>query len=164
MDHNTKAKEKGYRDFYQQIREKINRWASDGKLLKKKGKWTDKFLQYLLVFPDMVYLTIKLFIDRKVPANVKGYILMLFVYLISPIDILPDFIPVLGFIDDLLVLVIVLNKIINSADKELLARIKSHWVGEDDIFAKVKEIIAVMNDISSQIPKALYSFMKRDKE
>ncbi len=164
MDHNTKGKEKEYRDFYQKIRKKINGWASDGKLFKKRGKWTDKFLQYLLVFPDMVYLTIKLFVDRKVPANVKGYILMLFVYLISPIDILPDFIPVLGFIDDLVVLVIVLNKIINSADKELLSRIKIHWTGEDDIFAKVKEIIAVMNDISSQIPKALYNFMNRDKE
>jgi uncharacterized membrane protein YkvA (DUF1232 family) len=112
----------------------------------------------------MVYLTIKLFIDRKVPAQVKGYILMLLVYLISPIDILPDFIPVLGFIDDLLVMVVVLNKIINSADKELLARIENHWTGEEDIFAKVKEIIGVMNDISSQIPKALYNFMMRDKD
>jgi uncharacterized membrane protein YkvA (DUF1232 family) len=84
-------------------------------------------------------------------------------YLVSPIDIVPDFIPAAGFIDDLLVMVIFLNKIINTADTKLLDKIKTLWAGEDDVFIKVKEIIAVMNEISSNIPKSIYKFMKRKK-
>ena len=157
------AKEKKYEDFYQRLRVKINKWVKNGRINKKNGRWTDSFLQYLMTLPDLVHLMIKLFTDRKVAAHVKGYLLVAFAYLISPIDIIPDFIPVAGFIDDLLVIVVMLNKIINSADRELLETIKKHWAGEEDVFAKIKEIVGVMNDLSSQLPKALYGFMKRKK-
>lgn len=161
MEESKKKNDQEYKDFYQRVRDKIDKWAKTGRLEKKRGKWTDKFLQYLLVFPDLVYLMIKLFIDREIAASIKGYILVLFVYLISPIDIIPDFIPVIGFIDDLLILVVILNKIINSADPEVLEKIKAYWTGKDDVFVKVKEIITVMNEISSKIPKAIYNFMQK---
>jgi uncharacterized membrane protein YkvA (DUF1232 family) len=150
-------------DFYQRLRIKINNWIKNGRLYKKTGKWTDPFVQYLLVLPDLAHLVIKLFFDKEVPNAVKGYLLVALAYLVSPIDIVPDFIPVAGFIDDLLIMVVFLNKIINSADAALLNKIKSHWAGEDDVFMKVKEIVAVMNNISSNIPKSLYKFMKRKK-
>ncbi len=154
------SKEKKYEDFYQRLRVKINKWVKNGNINKRKGKWTDHFLQYLLLLPDLVHLMIKLFTDRKVPAHVKGYLLVAFAYLVSPIDIIPDFIPVAGFIDDLLVVVVVLNKIINSANRELRDTIETHWAGDDDVFEKVKEIVGVMNDLSSKLPKAIYNFMK----
>lgn len=157
------AKEKKYSDFYQRLRVKINKWVQNGKINKKKGGWTDHFLQYLLLLPDMVHLMIKLFSHRKVPAHVKGYILVALAYLVSPIDLIPDFIPVAGFIDDLLVTAILLNKIINSADRELMETIKTLWAGEEDVFAKVKEIVGVMNNLSSHLPKAIYNFMKREE-
>ena len=64
MAESIQKKEQQYSDFYKKLRKKINQWAQDGKLDKKRGKWTDKFLQYLLILPDMVYLMIKLFVDR----------------------------------------------------------------------------------------------------
>jgi uncharacterized membrane protein YkvA (DUF1232 family) len=152
-----------FEDFYQRLRIRINTWTKSGRLYQKTGKWTDHFLQYLLVLPDLAHLMIKLFFDKEVPNAVKGYLLVALAYLVSPIDILPDFIPVAGFIDDLLILVVFLNKIINSADTKLLNKIKTHWAGEDDVFMKVKEIIGVTNEISSNIPKSLYKFMKRKK-
>ena len=155
--------EEKFEDFYQRLRTKINKWIKSGRLYKKTGKWSDHFLQYLLVLPDMAHLMIKLFIDKEVPNIIKGYLLVALAYLVSPIDIVPDFIPVAGFIDDLLVVVVFLNKIINSADAKLLDKIKILWAGEDDVFLKVKEIITVMNDISSNIPKSIYKFMKRKK-
>ncbi len=154
-----REKAKKYNGFYLRLRRKINTWAQGGKLRKKSGKWTDHFLQYLLVLPDLVHLMIKLFTDRDVPKPVKGYLLVGFAYLISPIDIIPDFIPVAGFVDDLVVMVVVLNKIINSANAELLKKIETYWAGEDDVFQKIKEITALINGISAQIPKSLYNFM-----
>ena len=41
--------------------------------------------------------------DRRVPLYVKAIPLFLGLYLISPIDIIPDFIPVVGFLDDVLI-------------------------------------------------------------
>jgi len=86
-----------------------------------------------------------------------------FAYLISPIDIVPDFIPVFGFVDDLLITVVLLNKIINSGDKIIINKIKFYWVGEEDIFLKIKEIVAAMNELSSQIPKSISGFFDKHK-
>ena len=41
--------------------------------------------------------------DRRVPIYVKAIPLSLALYLVSPIDIIPDFIPVVGFLDDVLI-------------------------------------------------------------
>ncbi len=155
------AKKKSFDDFYIKIRLKITNWFESGKLGEKTGKWTDSFVQYLLVFPDMVHLLIKLVGDKEVSSKVKGAILMGFVYLISPIDIIPDFIPVIGFIDDLLITVLVLNKIINNSDEDLKKKIKVYWVGEEDVFIKVKEIVSLMNEMSAQIPKSISRFFNR---
>ncbi len=163
MGNSIKKKEKKYQDFYQKLREKIGKWAKEDKLNKKTGKWTDKFVQYLLILPDIVHLMIKLLVDKEVSPLTKSYILMAFVYLISPIDIIPDFIPVAGFVDDLLVSIIILNKIINTVDTQILYKIKTYWAGEDDIFVKVKEITSLINDLSSQIPKSILNFMKKKK-
>lgn len=157
------SEEKKYNDFYRRLRIKINHWVTSGRLNKKTGRWTDKFMQYLLVLPDLVHLMIKLLGDRGTPARIKGYIVIAFTYLISPIDIIPDFIPVAGFIDDLLVLVIILNKIINSADEIVLERIKNLWAGEDDVFDKIKEITETMNALTAEIPRSIYNFMKTGK-
>ncbi|MEN8152395.1 MAG: DUF1232 domain-containing protein [Acidobacteriota bacterium] len=163
MDKLSVSKKGSFDDFYHRIRKKILSWFKSGKLDKKTGKWTDNFLQYLLVFPDLVHLLIKLFSDREVPPRIKGFIVMGFAYLISPIDIIPDFIPVAGLIDDLLITVIILNKIINSGDEKLVGKVKSYWAGEDDILVKVREITGVMNDVSSQIPKSISDFLKKRK-
>lgn len=160
----AKNEKKRYGDFYKKLRDKVNKWAKNGHLEKKSGKWTDYLVQYLLILPDMVHLMIKLFADRKVPKHYKGYILVVLAYLISPIDVIPDFIPVAGFIDDLVVMVVMLNKIINAGDEVMLERIKTHWAGKDDVFEKVKEIFAVINSLSAHIPGSLYTFMTGKKK
>jgi len=161
MEKSLKKKEKKYQDFYQELRQKINQWVLDGRLTKKTGKWTDKFVQYLLVFPDFIHLLIKLLIDNNISALKKSYIIMALAYVFSPIDFIPDFIPVAGFVDDLLVVAILINKIINTEDTNTLTKIKYYWAGEEDIFMKVKEIITIMNELSSQIPKSIYKFIKK---
>ncbi len=156
-------KKGSFDDFYLKIRKKVTDWAESGKLGKKSGKWMDGFVQYLLLFPDLIHLMIKLFGDSEVPSKIKGMIVIGFAYLISPIDIIPDFIPVFGLVDDLLVSVILLNKIINSGDEKLKKKISYYWVGEEDIFLKIKEIVSMMNDLSAQIPKSISGFFNRHK-
>lgn len=161
MNKMIKEKAKFHKDFYQNLREKINKWTNEGKLKKRSGKWTDAFLQYLMVLPDIAHLMIKLLADKDINSLYKKYILLALVYLVSPIDFVPDILPVAGLIDDLLVMVIILNKIFNSKEPEILKKIKFYWAGEADVFIQVKEIIYILNEISSKLPKALYKFIKK---
>ncbi len=157
-------KKKGsFDDFYLRIRKKITDWSEEGKFGEKSGKWMDNFVQYLLIFPDLVHLMIKLIGDKEVSPKTKGMIVIGFAYLISPIDVVPDFIPVFGFVDDLLITVLLLNKIINTGEEELKKKIKAYWVGEDDIFLKVKEIVAAMNELSAKIPRSISGFFDKHK-
>ncbi len=149
--------------FYLKTRKRIFAWMKNGKLNRKTGRWTDDFIEYLLVFPDLIHLMIKLFTDREVSPKIKGYIVFGLAYLISPIDFIPDFIPVAGLIDDLLVSVIIINKIINSGDQLTLDKIKLYWAGESDVFEKVREIVLMINDVSSRIPGSFVNFLKRRK-
>ena len=59
MEKSINQQEKKYKDFYQKLRNKINHWAREEKWLKKTGNWTDNFIQYLLILPDIVHLLIK---------------------------------------------------------------------------------------------------------
>lgn len=163
MEKFSGKKEEKVKDFYQQLRQKVTSWAREGRLSERTGSWTDPFLQYLMMLPDMVHLLIKLLLDKEVSSRIKGYILIVFAYLLCPIDIIPDFLPVVGFIDDLLIIVVFLNKIINSKERSIIGKLKKYWAGEEDIFAKTKEIVAVMNELSAHIPKAIYNFIKKEK-
>ena len=150
-------------DFYHKLREKINRWAREGQLSQKTGRWTDPFTQYLMVLPDLVHLMIKLLLDRKTAPLIRSYIIIGLLYLMCPIDIVPDFIPVAGFIDDLLILCFILNKILNNANETTRAKIEEFWAGEDSVFVKVKEIVAVVNELAVKIPKSFFNFLDRNR-
>ena len=148
-------------DFYARLREKISDWAHSGKLFRTRGNWTDRFLQYLLLLPDLVHLKIKLLLDREITTTLKGYILIAIGYLLMPFDFIPDFLPVIGFIDDLMVITVFLNKIINSKDEKVLERIKHHWLGEEDIFLKVKDLMLIINELTAKIPRGIYRFINK---
>jgi uncharacterized membrane protein YkvA (DUF1232 family) len=61
------------------------------------------------VVPDLLRLVRDLIADRSVPLRVRIVLVGLLAWLVSPIDLIPDFIPILGPVDDLIVSVIVLR-------------------------------------------------------
>jgi len=150
-----------YEDFYQKIRKKITKWAKKNKLSKKTRGWTGRFVEYLIVFPDFVHLMIKLLLDREIPTRYKTIIVFAMSYLLSPLDVVPDIIPVAGLIDDLLVSVIILNRIINTEDQFVINKIKYHWAGEEDVLEKVQEIMDLANKLVSELPRGILKFMDR---
>lgn len=63
-------------------------------------------LQMLLNLPKIIKLIYRLFKDGRVPFYLKGILLLALAYVISPLDLIPDFImPIVGQIDDLIILV-----------------------------------------------------------
>lgn len=80
----------------------------------------------LRLAPDVARLLKRLAGDRAVPMGVRIWLVVLLVYLVSPIDLIPDFIPVLGYADDALVVVIALRFATPRAGS---AAIERRWPG-----------------------------------
>jgi uncharacterized membrane protein YkvA (DUF1232 family) len=98
-------------------------------LAKPKGPLLREALRLL---PDLLRLLRRLASDRTLPRGVRIRISLLLVYLAIPIDPIPDFIPVLGYADDAIVVALVLRSTVRRAG---LDAIKTHWPGTDDGFA-----------------------------
>jgi len=89
--------------------------------LKNKLKEKAKLLKSEVV---AIYLSMK---DSRTPIYAKIMIVITISYAFSPIDIVPDFIPVLGYLDDLVILPLLITASIKLIPKEILAenRIKA---------------------------------------
>ena len=88
----------------------------------------------LRLLPDVLRLLRRLAADRTLPRGVRIRLTLLLVYLAVPIDLIPDFIPVLGHADDAIIVTAVLRGVVRRAG---LAAVRSHWTGTDDGFAAV---------------------------
>jgi uncharacterized membrane protein YkvA (DUF1232 family) len=64
--------------------------------------------------------------DPTAPRRVRISLVLLLAYLISPIDLVPDFLPVIGHADDVIILAIALRSVVRSGGPDLLRR---HWPG-----------------------------------
>ena len=76
--------------------------------------------------PDCLVLLKRLLGDKRVPRRRKLVLVMLVVYLSIPIDLVPDFLPLVGQLDDVLVAALALRYALRSGGAELL---REHWPG-----------------------------------
>jgi uncharacterized membrane protein YkvA (DUF1232 family) len=78
--------------------------------------------------PDCLVLFKRLLADPRVPRRRKALILPLIAYLAMPFDLVPDFIPVVGQLDDAIVVAFVLRRLVRGADRAML---REHWPGPE---------------------------------
>ena len=84
--------------------------------------------------PDCVVLASRLVRDPRVPRRRKLLLLGLVGYLALPFDLVPDFIPVAGQLDDALVVALVLRSFVSSGGEPLL---REHWPGPERSLALI---------------------------
>ncbi|MFC7490687.1 MULTISPECIES: YkvA family protein [unclassified Knoellia] len=88
----------------------------------------------LRLLPDVVRLVRRLAGDSSLPRGVRLRLGILLAYLAMPIDLVPDFIPVIGYADDAVVVVVVLRSVVRRAG---VAALERHWPGTPAGFAAV---------------------------
>lgn len=88
----------------------------------------------LRAIPDVARLIVALLRDPALPTGVKVALAAAAVYLASPIDLIPDVIPVLGYLDDVLLVAIVIDGILNHVDRALVLRC---WPGSAESLERV---------------------------
>lgn len=87
--------------------------------------------------PDCLVSLRRLIGDERVPRRRKLVLLALVAYLSLPIDLVPDFIPVAGQIDDVIVAALALRYVLRSGGPELL---RLHWPGPDESLRAVERL------------------------
>ncbi len=91
----------------------------------------------LRLLPDVLGLVRRLAVDRDLPRGVRLRLWLLLGYLASPIDLVPDVVPVLGYADDVVAVALVLRSVVRRAGPDALER---HWRGTDDGLAVVRRL------------------------
>jgi uncharacterized membrane protein YkvA (DUF1232 family) len=90
--------------------------------------------------PDVARLLRSLALDETVPPGVRRRLGLLLAYLALPFDLVPDFIPVLGYADDVVVVALALRSVVRSAGAEV---VESHWTGTPAGLAVVRRLAAI---------------------
>jgi len=103
----------------------------------------------LRALPALTAMIARLVKDPTLPATAKIALLAAAVYLASPIDLVPDFIPLVGYLDDLLLAALVLDGVLNYVDRDLVLR---YWPGNErslDALARSARLL------SAWVPRAV---------
>jgi len=91
----------------------------------------------LRLIPDVVRLLRRLSVDHSLPRGVRIRLVLLLAYLASPIDLIPDFIPVIGYADDAIIVALTLRSIARTAGPDAIDR---HWTGTTDGLRAIKRL------------------------
>ena len=89
------------------------------------------------LLPDVLRLLKRLATDPQLPRRSRVVLAGLLVFLASPIDLIPDFIPVLGYADDVIITALVLRWVTRTAGPQALA---AHWPGTPDGLAALRRL------------------------
>jgi uncharacterized membrane protein YkvA (DUF1232 family) len=99
----------------------------------------------LRLLPDLLRLVRRLAADRTLPRSVRAWLWLLLGYLASPIDLVPDVLPVIGYADDAVLVAWVLRAVVRRAGGDALAR---HWPGTPSGL-RVVRALAGLDDATS---------------
>lgn len=112
---------------------------TDNKLLKKVTK-VAKTAGLIVIYPAMILYY--LFKEKSVPVASKSVIAAALAYFIMPADSIPDITPIIGYSDDLAILLVSLSHLMKYVTPELLKKVKDHlakWFGDVEELNKQEE-------------------------
>ena len=111
-------------------------------LIRPKGGLLAEAVRLL---PDLLRLLKRLAADWALPRGVRVRLALLMVYLVLPIDLIPDFLPVIGYADDAIIVAFVLRGVVRRAG---LDAARAHWPGTDDGFAALARLTGLAGTAS----------------
>lgn len=122
-----------------------------------KEKAKSLIMEFIKEIPSFVKLMYRLVKDPRVSTADKAILGAAIAYIFSPLDIIPDFIPFLGQVDDAYIVAIALQRLLNSAGEDI---IKEHWegsMGGIDSFQNVVEsaLFFLPQDVVEKLTKKI---------
>lgn len=112
----------------------------DGKSLQAKGLIVDA----VMMMPNIIKLVGRLLTDPRVPRRAKVGLGIAAAYVVSPIDLIPEVIPVIGWADDVLFLMFAIDALIDRAGPEI---VEEHWDGPGDLLSLVRDVVGLARSV-----------------
>lgn len=107
---------------------------------REKADAKGRMRGFLMFLPNMVKLLTRMLKDTRVPTAEKALFLAAIVYVISPLDLIPDVFPFIGQVDDMYVVVLTLLRLVNRTDASV---VREHWSGGGDIVSLADTIAGI---------------------
>jgi uncharacterized membrane protein YkvA (DUF1232 family) len=117
----------------------------------KKREARGRMGNFLMFLPNLVRLLGRLLKDSRVPSAEKALFLGAIIYVIAPIDLIPDIFPFIGQVDDIYVVALTLLRLVNRTDEGV---VRENWSGGGDI-------VALSDSIASLAPMLLPKRVQR---
>lgn len=105
--------------------------------------------------PNLIKLIGRLIKDPRVPRRSKIALGLAAAYVASPIDLIPEVVPVLGWADDLLLMMLAIDSLIERAGADV---VEEHWDGPVDLLGMIREVVAASRMV---LPKRITSVIDR---
>lgn len=127
----------------------------------RSGRWrylrTARVMAQLPMYARLVW---GVFRDHRTPLHLKALLAAALVYVVTPVDLIPDFIPIIGTADDLTVLLLVLDLFLSTAPKavrdEHLSRAQTGESVLDEDLARLRSVLGERFDhIRDRLPELL---------
>ncbi|MBI4253767.1 MAG: DUF1232 domain-containing protein [Candidatus Rokubacteria bacterium] len=103
----------------------------------------------LRALPDIARMIARLAGDPVLPRAAKVALAAAVLYLVSPLDLVPDFVPVLGYLDDLLLAALLVDGVLNYVDRGLVLK---YWPGTAESLDRVGRAARVL---AAWVPRRL---------
>jgi len=100
----------------------------------------------ILYLPDFLKLLFRLLRDPRVPRLDKALLGLVVAYIVLPTDLLPDFLAVLGYVDDLFLLGMALDRLLEHAGPRVL---RDHWDADP---AVLHALVGGLHQLGSVLP------------
>jgi uncharacterized membrane protein YkvA (DUF1232 family) len=103
----------------------------------------------LRALPAIIRTLRGLAVDPVLPKRAKVALAAAVLYLVSPVDLIPDFIPVVGYLDDLIVAAILVDGILSFVDRGVILK---YWPGSPELLERIARSARVL---AAWVPRRL---------
>lgn len=123
----------------------------DGTSIQARQLVTDA----VMMMPNIVKLIARLLKDPRVPRRAKITLGLAAAYVASPIDLIPELIPIVGWADDVLIVMFAIDSLIQRAGPDVVDEL---WDGPGDLLSLVRDVVGLSRNV---MPKRLGQIIDR---
>lgn len=122
--------------------------------MEEKEGTSERVREWIMAIPNLGKLFWKLARDPRVPTKNKILFGAVAAYLVVPFDVIPDWIPGLGQLDDLVLIVVALDVMINRVPEKIITE---HWEGDREVLNSIKKGLETATRFVPDRVRRLYS-------
>ncbi len=97
----------------------------------------DRIRSYIALLPQFLGLLLNLLRDPRVSSTDKAILGATIAYMLNPVDLVPDWIPFVGLVDDVYLVAVALLRLVLRVDEKVL---KDNWRGRDDLIPILRKV------------------------